>query len=326
MIRSLAAYIRSMRLYYGFITGIAGWLGMSFYDYISTSDYRINEVEPSTDRKILILLMLFMSWGINQVVNDWLGLEEDRINAPERPMVTGELPVGFAISLSGILLLSGALFTWYYLEPIALIPYIAGPILNILYEKAKRYGFLGNLVFGLMIPLCTVFGFLAAGPTQAPWFTPSRTAILAVLVCMNALMTYYTYFKDFEGDRASGIRTLIVTMGLEKSRIVALFSAPLPMILFTILYQLKFIHIELNSTFILLAILTLFLELWTGWLYFKNPEGKMTYYSLAVNFRACACGQAAMIGLFKPELAICLFLITYIMVDFLFDLHKNPRS
>lgn len=31
------AYVKSMRLYYSFITGIAGWLGVAYYDYVAHS-------------------------------------------------------------------------------------------------------------------------------------------------------------------------------------------------------------------------------------------------------------------------------------------------
>lgn len=37
MVKSIRAYVKSMRLYYSFVTGIAGYLGMSFYDYIARS-------------------------------------------------------------------------------------------------------------------------------------------------------------------------------------------------------------------------------------------------------------------------------------------------
>ena len=47
--------------------------------------------------------MLFLSWGINQIINDYLGLKEDRVNAPNRPMVTGELDPGKALVLTEIL-------------------------------------------------------------------------------------------------------------------------------------------------------------------------------------------------------------------------------
>jgi geranylgeranylglycerol-phosphate geranylgeranyltransferase len=83
---------------------------------------------------------------------------------------------------------------------------------------------------------------------------------------------------------------------------------------------------DLTPTFWILATITLFLELWTAYLYFNNPLGEKTYYSLATNFRACACGQATFIGMYNDQLALVLFLVTYIFVGFLFDLHKDTKG
>lgn len=319
-------YIKSMRLYYSFVTGIAGWLGMAFYEYIAKSSFQTVEVVPTTEKKALILTMLFLSWGINQIINDYLGLKEDRINAKRRPMVTGELDPQKALALTGILLAITLVITYIHLEPIALIPAILGIGLNILYEYAKGHGIFGNIVFGLMISMCTIFGFLAAGPTGNPYFTSSRVSVLLLVVVMNALMTFYTYFKDYEGDKAADKRTLVVQLGIEKSRYLAAISALLPAMVFLLLYFNNLIEARVNSMFLILAGLTLFLELWTAYLYFNYPQGRRTYYSLAANFRACTCGQATLIALFNSELAMLLFLVSYIFVGFLFDLHTDPRS
>ncbi|HQO09618.1 MAG TPA: UbiA family prenyltransferase [Clostridiales bacterium] len=321
----LKQYIKSMRLYYSFVTGIAGWLGFAFYEHIAT-DFRTVEIFPSVEKKALIISLLFLSWGINQIVNDYLGLKEDRINAPERPMVTGKLDPNAALLLSAALMLFVCGITYFYLEPVALIPLVLGVLLNVVYEYSKAFGIWGNIIFGLMITMCTAFGFLAAGPTEAPYFTSSRIAVLVVVWLMNGLMTFYTYFKDYEGDKAAGKNTIIVKYGIERSRIIAIFSAFLPAVLFIAVYSLDMIEAPLNTTFFVLAVLTLFLEIQTGWLYYKNPKGQVTYYSLATNFRSCACGQATFIALFNRELSLILFLVSYIFVGFLFNLHNNSRS
>jgi geranylgeranylglycerol-phosphate geranylgeranyltransferase len=325
MVNFLKAYVKSMRLYYAFVTGIAGWLGVAFYDHIAT-DYHTVEIFPPFEKKCLILVILFLSWGINQIINDYLGLKEDRINAPDRPMVTGELNAQHALFLSSALILGTALVTWFYLEPIALIPFFLGIILNIIYEQVKSYGILGNITFGLMITMCSAFGFLAAGPTQAPYFTSSRISVLLVLLIMNGLMTFYTYFKDYEGDKAAGKNTIVVHYGLGKSRILAITFSFFPTLIFVFIYLSGFIDALITNAFIILGLLTLYLQVWTGILYYKNPKGKLTYRSLVVNFRACTCGQATLIALFNKELATMLFLVSYIVIGFLFNLHQNHKA
>lgn len=325
MLTFFKAYLKSMRLYYAFITGISGWIGMAFYEYLAVEFHTV-EIIPATEKKAVILIMLFLSWGINQIVNDYLGLKEDRVNAPHRPMVTGELEPRKALLMTAFLWAVTLLVTFFYLEPIALIPAILGILLNILYEYAKGHGIAGNFVFGLMISMCAAFGFLAAGPTQAPYFTSSRVSVLILIIIMNGLMTFYTYFKDYKGDKAADKKTIIVQFGLEKSRKIAIVSSFIPAAAFAFFYFGNFIEARANNMFIILALLTFFLELWTGYLYYKNPKGRRTYFSLATNFRACTCGQATLIALFNTELAMMLFLVSYMFVGFLFDLHKNPKS
>lgn len=326
LIQFIKAYVKSMRLYYAFITGIAGWLGVAFYEFITKTQYFDIQIVPNTEKKIVILTLMFLGWGINQIFNDYLGLKEDRINAPHRPMVTGELNANMAVWVSVFLLVVVSFITYFYLEPIALIPMILGVVLNLVYEYAKGYGVLGNIVFGLMISTCTAYGFLASGPAAYPIFTPDRVAVVCLVWLMNSLMTYYTYFKDYEGDKAAGKNTIVVKYGIEKSKWIGVISSFLPAISFAFIYLNGIIPVKLSTTFWILAALTLFLEVWTGYLYYKNPVGEKTYYSLATNFRACACGQATFIAIFDDQLAMILFLVTYIFVGFLFDLHQNARA
>ena len=274
----------------------------------------------------MILIILFLAWGINQIINDYLGQKEDRINAPERPMVTGELNPKAALITSILLLTGSVLITWLYLEPIAIIPLLAGVVLNLVYEYAKGWGVWGNITFGIMISMCGLYGFWASGPMEI-YMTKSRFSALFFIVILNGLMTYYTYFKDFIGDMAAGKKTIVVKYGLEKNKVIAIMASFLPSILFVIGYfGFSSFEIELNNTFVILAALTVFLQIWTGYLYHKNPKGEMTYYSLVTNFRACTCGQTAIIALFNPVLGMMLFLIAYVFVGFLFNLHTNIKA
>ena len=132
MITFIRSYVKSMRLYYSFVTGMAGWLGVAYYEYLASSPTeRSIEIVPSPEKKLMILALLFLSWGINQIINDFLGLKEDRINAPHRPMVTGELNPRGALILSLALILVSAAVTWFFLEPVAVVFLFAGVILNV---------------------------------------------------------------------------------------------------------------------------------------------------------------------------------------------------
>lgn len=315
------AYVSSMRLYYAFVTGIAGWLGVSFYSYLSGT--------PELSRRnIGILAILFLSWGINQIVNDYLGLPEDRINAPNRPMVTGELDARLAMLVSSGLM-AGVLALSWFLNPWAAVPIILGVLLNVLYEYAKAWSLFGNLVFGLSIAMCTVYGFLAAGPVPDPFITSNRVSVFILVTVMNGLMTYFTYFKDYSGDKAAGKHTFIVRHGLRTARVAGVLGAFLPTILFLFFVGAGWIpsgDILYAQNFVFCGVMTVFLQLWTAVLYYRHPQGRRTYFSLVTNIRACVAGQVALIAIFNGTLALYLFAASYVLIGFLFDLYKDARS
>jgi len=319
--RFVKAYIKSMRLYYAFITGIAGWIGVSFYNFCmpDRADYL---------RSGLILAMLFLSWGINQIVNDYLGLPEDRINAPHRPMVTGELDPRGAMIVSSVLVI-GVTIISCFLNPWAVLPLVMGVLLNVLYEYAKAWSLMGNVIFGLSIAMCTVYGFLAAGPLPTPVFTSNRICAFVLVALLNGLMTYYTYFKDYVGDKAAGKRTFIVKYGLDVARYAGVIGAFLPTATFFFFAHMGWLplgDILFRRDFVFCGVMTIFLQLWTAMLFFRTPVGERTYFSLATNIRACVAGQVTLIAIFNGTLALYLFSASYVFIGFLFDQYKDAKS
>jgi geranylgeranylglycerol-phosphate geranylgeranyltransferase len=272
--------------------------------------------------------MLFLSYGINQVINDYFGLKEDRINAPNRPMVTGELPHRPALWVSMGLILVVAAVSWF-LGPWSIAPLAAGVLLNILYEYAKAWSLVANAVFGLSVAMCMVYGFLAAGPSPGPLLTSNRVSAFVLVALLNGLMAYYTYFKDYQGDRAAGKRTFVVKYGLNAARYAGVIGAFLPSLVFLLFHFLRWLPLDdvlFLRDFVFCAVITIFLQLWTAVLYFRHPLGERTYFSLVTNIRACVAGQVTIIAIFNGTLALYLLSASYVFIGFLFDLHKDARS
>ncbi len=314
-------YVRSMRLYYAFITGIAGWIGVAFYQFLFPG-------QVSALRAAVILCLLFLSWGVNQIINDFLGLPEDRINAPHRPLVTGALPVKPALGITGVCI-AVTLAASYGLNPLSVLPAGAGILLNVAYEYAKRFSLLGNLTFGAMIAMCPVFGFLACGPAPDPLITSNRVVVLLLVALNNAVMTYYTYFKDYEGDKRSGIRTFVVRYGVTAARYAGVAAAFLFVALclaFITTGALPVGDILYLQEFIFLCAATLFLQFWTGCLFFVHPHGPRTYFNLVVNIQACTAGNCALLAIFNGKLALYLFICSYILIEFFFTMYRDERA
>lgn len=319
----LMNYIKSMRLYYAFVTGIPGWLGVAYYEAVA-SELGLDPIVPW--KKVIILIFLFLSWGVNQIVNDYLGMDEDRINAPHRPLVSGALDPKKALALTIFFIMVIFVVTWRYLNPLGIIPLVLGILLNVVYEYAKGYGIWGNISFGVMILMTSLFGVLAPGNVTLLRPTWNVIGASIMVVVINGMMTFYTYFKDYKGDKKTGKNTLVVKYGLRISKRISLIGSIVPTVLFIALFTGKIITADYTWVFVFLGVISSLLFVWTGVLFYLNPIGENTYYSLETNFKACTCSQAALIGLFNEKLALVLFISAYIFVEFLFSLHKNSKA
>lgn len=313
----IKAYIKSMRLYYSFITGLTGWIGIEYYEYLAINNPGIPK--PDSTKKIIILVILFLAWGVNQIFNDYLGLKEDRINAPRRPMVSGELNVKAALITSAVFMIIITCINLFYLNPFSFIFLFLGFLLNLVYEYSKRFGFLGNLVYALAISQTALFSFFAYSTVSVKIFSLDFVPILLIILFLHFIMCYFSYFKDYEGDKKAGVETIIVKYGCKIGSYIGFGLIFIPYILFFLFSVLNFYAGEINSNFLLVGFLTFFLHLWTGILYLRNSSGEQAFYNIKTSTRACTCGLAAIIALYNPSVAIFLYLITYIFVGFLFD-------
>ena len=196
----LSLYLRSARLYYCFVSGATTLAGIAFYRYGDNRAWGW--------RECLILFCGFAAWGINQIFNDYFDLESDRINAPSRPMASGKLAVKPALCLSSVLmLLMGAAVLAF--APAALPAVAAGAVLNLLYSKLKFIPFVNCLLYAAALSCCAWFGF--AGMCGTNWeraLSISSLLISATVFPMHFFMCSFSYYKDKEGDRAAGVRTL----------------------------------------------------------------------------------------------------------------------
>ncbi|MBQ6109394.1 MAG: UbiA family prenyltransferase [Thermoguttaceae bacterium] len=215
-------YIRSMRLYYAFVTGSTVLAGL----VLGAGE---NGVTWNW-QTLLALVAGYLIWGVNQIFNDWSGLAEDRINAPHRPMVCGKLPIVPALVLSLVLeLLFGAIFCW--INPWLLAPLLVGVVLNLVYSWLKGWPIVGCLVYGAAISCCFLFGIILACP-QGIVFPHGTWNWFLVFVLIHALMCHFSYFKDVVGDGEAGKRTLQVVLGVKR----AFWLVEIPTVFLLLLY------------------------------------------------------------------------------------------
>lgn len=309
-IRGIAwAYIRSMRVYLFFLSGMAGYAGVAWAGGAFVLD------------TAFILAVVFIGWGVNQVVNDILGLKEDRINAPNRPLVTGELPLRAAIVISALLFVMGLIVTMY-LNIHALWLYLAVFALNILYEHAKGLPIAGNVIFATFMPLCFYYGAQCAGEESLEAIFANQMFLGAALgfFLINFSMCFFTYYKDYEGDKTAEKNTLVVLLSPEKARLSNFVFSVLP---FAALFVMPF---EFSPFFVVSMCLNFIMFQYTAWAYFKHPTGESTYYNLRWNYVSAVLYEVSFIILVEPLSGVLLYGLSFVGVMGIFRLHKDHLS
>lgn len=194
-------YIRSMRLYCCFVTGAATLAGCV------TAHWYVVSWRPGW-RDAAVLAIGFLAWGVNQIFNDAGNLREDAVNAPHRPMVNGNLAKTPALIVSAVLMLIFGGVSCV-LTPWTLLPVAAGVALNLLYSPLKGVPGAGCVVYGAAIVTASVYGWIGSSGALPPgeeWSILARLCLL--LLPSHVLMCHNSYFKDVEGDRAAGRKTL----------------------------------------------------------------------------------------------------------------------
>ena len=160
--------------------------------------------------------------GTSQAANDWFDRHVDAINEPKRPIPSGRIPgrsgLFIAVAWTGLSLLVGAaLGRW------VLVASIVGLLLAWAYSapplRLKVNGWWGNSAVGLCYEGLPWFTGAAALAHHLP---DGRITCLALLYSAGAFgIMVLNDFKAIEGDKALGIRTLPVQLGVRPAAILA---------------------------------------------------------------------------------------------------------
>ncbi len=157
----------------------------------------------------------FVTAGGN-VLNDVLDVEGDRVNHPDRPLVTGAVSVPAARALTAGLFVAGIVVA----VPVVLAEPLVGVILALAvgallgYEfLLKARGFAGNLTVALLTGLVFLYGGAAAG--DASLLLPFAAMAFLATVSREVI-------KDMEDVRGDvGRSTLPKTAGMRTASVVA---------------------------------------------------------------------------------------------------------
>lgn len=160
--------------------------------------------------------------GTSQAVNDWFDRHVDAINEPNRPIPSGRVAGqwGLAIAVAGSLLAMGVSWLtgpWVFAATLVGLAcawaYSAPPF------RLKASGWVGPAVVGLSYEGLSWFtgASVMAGALPA---APILIVLALYSLGAHGIMTLND-FKAVEGDRATGLRSLPVTLGVRNAALLA---------------------------------------------------------------------------------------------------------
>ena len=163
------------------------------------------------------VLFCFMS-GAN-ILNDYIDIDADRINKPDRVLARGLVNSNVIVSII-IFIFSIGSYAATYLPELAknIALFMALPSI-LLYEIIfKRIPLVGNIVISLLVGVVFVFSSYSLGIEGNESY---KIMILAFF--LNVMREIIKDIQDIEGDRRSGLRTLPIYFGVKKTIIVIRF-------------------------------------------------------------------------------------------------------
>lgn len=146
--------------------------------------------------------------------NDYLDLEIDRINQPQRPLPSGMVTPQTAKIYSFVLALLGVVVAAFIGWQGFLIALFANVLLYVYSWRLKSTVLLGNASVALVSALSAIFGGVAAGNVR-----PSLWLGLIIFVAILGREVLKT-LADYEGDLRQQCRTIATVWGRRRARIV----------------------------------------------------------------------------------------------------------
>jgi len=158
--------------------------------------------------------------GASMAVNDYYDREIDAVNEPGRPIPSGRVTPGEALSLTGALSLLGLAASYLVSYQALAVACFSWVVMMAYSAWGKRTGFPGNLMVSTCIALPFVYGGVLTGSLTVSLYF-SLMAFLS-----NTGREVAKGIVDVEGDRSAGVRTVAVSGGAETaSKVAAAFFA-----------------------------------------------------------------------------------------------------
>ncbi len=201
------------------VTTISGALAVVLGGYVAGTGDWFNVA-------LAVLATILVSSSAN-AWNDYLDVEIDRINQPNRPLPSGQVTLRAAKWFSFTLAILSLVVAAFINLPSFIIVLGANLLLYIYSLKLKSTVLLGNISVAFISAMSAVFGGVAAGNPR-----PTIWLFLIIFVAILGREVLKT-LADYEGDLSESVRTISTVWGKRAARIVfyLLIAATLIMML-----------------------------------------------------------------------------------------------
>jgi geranylgeranylglycerol-phosphate geranylgeranyltransferase len=197
--RKVKGLFRLLRIELPFAAGVCAVMGQVL---------ALGAFAPGRETTLAFLSLFFVSASI-LVLNDYIDVETDRINAPARPIPSGLVKPSEALVLSGVLSLTGVLLG-FLLGPSAFIVVIVLLVIGVSYDSHfKKSGLPGNLMVSFSVGMTFVYGGISVGLPCSPGVL--FFAVIAVLIDLGEEVA--SDAMDMKGDAAAGSKSLAIRCG-----------------------------------------------------------------------------------------------------------------
>jgi geranylgeranylglycerol-phosphate geranylgeranyltransferase len=149
------------------------------------------------------------------VANDLYDVEADRVNRPDRPLVSGTITPGAAVAIGGVAGGAGLFAAWWVRLDLFVLAAGALVVMLLYSPLFKPYGLVGNLAVAAVAGLPLIYGATAIGLPGAglvPWGLAAGLHFPRELV---------KDLEDVAGDLRAGRRTVPAVWGEHAAFLVA---------------------------------------------------------------------------------------------------------
>lgn len=221
--------------------------------------------------------------AMSQAINDWHDRHVDAINEPNRPIPSGRLPGRWGLYVA-LVWTALSLLMGLALGPVVLGATVVGLLLAWAYSapplRLKNNGWLGAAA-------CAVcyegLAWFTGAAVLLSAFPDGRIVALALLYSVGAHgIMVLNDFKAIEGDRAMGVNSLPVQLGVQRAAYVASVTMAVPQIVVVALLRQWEQGSHALVVALLLALQIGFMAhyLWNGPSLETNPRRNAAFYNL----------------------------------------------